>query len=123
LLPWLADNASEEIIQPQRINELHRTNWSLKNFVDSVAPILPIKKPSNGRRYLQRKKSFPHSFSGAAQSVKEGEVKDRPVALTARAPDSKSGCWGFESLLACHLVNFFDLKAGRWRKSRNIGKS
>ena len=21
----------------------------------------------------------------------------------ARAPDSKSGCWGFESLLACHF--------------------
>lgn len=21
----------------------------------------------------------------------------------ARAPDSKSGCWGFESLLACHI--------------------
>ena len=26
---------------------------------------------------------------------------DRPVALTARASDSKSGGWGFESLLAC----------------------
>lgn len=25
----------------------------------------------------------------------------RPVARTARAPDSKSGGWGFESLLAC----------------------
>ena len=25
----------------------------------------------------------------------------RPVALTVRAPDSKSGGWGFESLLAC----------------------
>ena len=22
----------------------------------------------------------------------------------ARAPDSKSGCWGFESLLACHFL-------------------
>jgi preprotein translocase subunit SecE len=21
-----------------------------------------------------------------------------------RAPDSKSGCWGFESLLACHFI-------------------
>jgi preprotein translocase subunit SecE len=27
----------------------------------------------------------------------------RPVALTARAPVSKTGCWGFESLLACHF--------------------
>jgi preprotein translocase subunit SecE len=26
---------------------------------------------------------------------------NRPVALIGRAPDSKSGCWGFESLLAC----------------------
>ena len=27
----------------------------------------------------------------------------RPVALTARASDSKSEGWGFESLLACQL--------------------
>ncbi len=27
----------------------------------------------------------------------------RPVALMDRAPDSKSGCWGFESLLACQF--------------------
>jgi hypothetical protein len=30
----------------------------------------------------------------------------RPVARTARAPDSKSGGWGFKSLLACHYVFF-----------------
>jgi hypothetical protein len=29
------------------------------------------------------------------------EISDRPVALMARASDSKSECWGFESLLAC----------------------
>ena len=28
----------------------------------------------------------------------------RGVALTARAPDSKSGGWGFESLHPCHFV-------------------
>jgi hypothetical protein len=27
---------------------------------------------------------------------------NRGVALTARAPDSKSGGWGFESLHPCH---------------------
>src|ERR1700716_729036 len=34
------------------------------------------------------------------------ETKERPrgVALTARAPDSKSGGWGFESLPPCHFV-------------------
>ena len=30
-------------------------------------------------------------------------VNGRPVARTARAPDSKSGGWGFESLLACQF--------------------
>ncbi|KAF0215301.1 MAG: preprotein translocase subunit [Geobacteraceae bacterium] len=30
----------------------------------------------------------------------------RPVALTARAPVSKTGCWGFESLLACHFIQY-----------------
>jgi hypothetical protein len=29
----------------------------------------------------------------------------RPVALTARASDSKSEGWGFESLLACHFYS------------------
>jgi hypothetical protein len=32
------------------------------------------------------------------------ETLRRPVALTVRAPDSKSGSWGFESLLACHFA-------------------
>ena len=31
---------------------------------------------------------------------------DRPVALMARASDSKSECWGFESLLAC--INYLN---------------
>ena len=29
----------------------------------------------------------------------------RPVARIGRAPDSKSGCWGFESLLACQFLS------------------
>lgn len=27
-----------------------------------------------------------------------------------RAPDSKSGCWGFKSLLACHILYYKDLE-------------
>jgi hypothetical protein len=30
--------------------------------------------------------------------------RDRPVALTARASDSKSEGWGFKSLLACQTL-------------------
>ena len=34
---------------------------------------------------------------------------NRPVALMARASDSKSGGWGFESLLACiEFLNGFE---------------
>ena len=32
----------------------------------------------------------------------ESFIRHRPVALTARASDSKSEGWGFKSLLACH---------------------
>jgi hypothetical protein len=35
------------------------------------------------------------------KGMKGTRIKDRPVALTARASDSKSEGWGFESLLAC----------------------
>jgi hypothetical protein len=38
---------------------------------------------------------------GAAEAPSE---VNRGVALTARAPDSKSGGWGFESLHPCHFV-------------------
>ena len=31
-------------------------------------------------------------------------LSNRPVAPNGRAADSKSACWGFESLLACHFV-------------------
>src|SRR4030042_16586 len=39
----------------------------------------------------------------AIPRIRRRSDRRRPVALTDRAPDSKSGCWGFESLLACHL--------------------
>src|SRR5256712_4865616 len=35
---------------------------------------------------------------------RETKWRPRVVALTARAPDSKSGGWGFESLHPCHFV-------------------
>ena len=60
-------------------------------------------------------------------------MKNRPVAPTARAPDSKSGGCGFESLLACHnkrrdrnnflspvlklRLNVFDLKTQKRKNS------
>ena len=51
----------------------------------------------------------------------------RPVALTVRAPDSKSGCWGFESLLACQILKektlMFNQTIDFLRESKNeLGK-
>ncbi len=43
---------------------------------------------------------LPHASSEAVLKPQTC-LRERPVALTDRAPDSKSGCWGFESLLAC----------------------
>ncbi len=40
---------------------------------------------------------------GFRACLRELGNSNRPVALTARAPDSKSGGWGFESLLACSV--------------------
>ena len=36
----------------------------------------------------------------------------RPVALIGRASDSKSEGWGFESLLACHLLPAWKVQPG-----------
>ena len=45
-----------------------------------------------------------HRETKQAESVKcRRDQSDRPVALMDRAPDSKSGCWGFKSLLACQF--------------------
>ena len=43
------------------------------------------------------RKHTPHKETQVAR-----DDGDRGVALTARAPDSKSGGWGFESLHPCH---------------------
>jgi preprotein translocase subunit SecE len=44
----------------------------------------------------------------------------RPVALTARAPVSKTGCWGFESLLACHKSTYCDEVCTVLEKTRSF---
>jgi hypothetical protein len=37
-----------------------------------------------------------------------------------RAPDSKSGCWGFKSLLACHFFLNYGFK--KYANKNNIAK-
>jgi hypothetical protein len=63
----------------QKIKRVLHINWNLKSIAGFAGPIPCIRKQN-----------------------KQG----RPVALIGRAPDSKSGCWGFESLLACHYQYF-----------------
>jgi preprotein translocase subunit SecE len=52
-----------------------------------------------------------------------GVFSCRPVALIGRASDSKSGCWGFESLLACQSRPVTVVKkAGAIEKSKAVQK-
>jgi preprotein translocase subunit SecE len=73
-------NANGGITTPPRTSELIRKGWSIASTVASATSIRRTRRPGN---------EFP-SF--------------RPVAPIGRAPVSKTGCWGFESLLAC--INF-----------------
>jgi hypothetical protein len=72
-----AVNAKEEITQRQRINAQRRISWNSASIADLAENIHGIEKPSK---------------EDAQASSSNG-----------RAPDSKSGCWGFKSLLACQL--------------------
>src|SRR5215467_12638398 len=78
-------SANAAIIQPQKISGALLTALNLKSIVVFVASIPRIEKHGD----IQGVDSN-NSYRGY-----------RPVARTARAPDSKSGGWGFKSLLAC----------------------
>jgi hypothetical protein len=66
----------EEIIPQPRIRGIIRKELNTKNTVLSVENTPSIRRLDNW---------------------------GRPVALTDRAPDSKSGGWGFKSSQACHI--------------------
>ena len=66
----------EEIIRRPRISEQRRISWSLINIAAFAESTRRTKRPN--KRMMQASSS------------------------NGRASDSKSGCWGFESLLACH---------------------
>ena len=82
--------------------------------------LLNHKKQKKDRQSVWKRRSFAHG-AGITRCIKRRSklqlrsgstfwmvflAKCRPVAPTGRAPVSKTGCWGFESLLACqHLFN------------------
>ncbi len=56
---------------------------------EKILQVLPVPQAAPGNEVNGKRRSLDRS--------------DRPVALMDRAPDSKSGCWGFKSLLACQF--------------------
>jgi hypothetical protein len=66
-----ARNVREEITVPRKIKKIHLTEWNLKSIANGVKSTLFIRRPN------------------------------RAVAPIGRAPVSKTGCWGFESLQPC----------------------
>jgi hypothetical protein len=53
LLPLRAASAKEEIIQPQKINGQHQTNWNSANIADFAGRILYIKRPN--KRFIRER--------------------------------------------------------------------
>ena len=83
-------SANVVIIRPQKI---------------SVAPLTAL----NLRSIVVFAASIPHTEKRGSITVGKPAIfverrHNRPVARTVRAPDSKSGGWGFKSLLACLLL-------------------
>ncbi len=77
-----------------------RTNnsaaWNRRRLVSRSADILELNNLAHSPAALRL------CFSFTSKSQTSYKVSScRPVALTVRASDSKSGGWGFESLLAC----------------------
>src|SRR6266568_8715343 len=81
-------SANAVTTQPQKINVVPLIGLNSRNIVVFAASIPRTEKRG--------------SITGASRQylLREGY---RPVARTVRAPDSKSGGWGFKSLLACFL--------------------
>jgi hypothetical protein len=79
-------SANAVIIRPQKISVAPLTALNLRSIAVFAASILLTEKHGD--------------IQGIGSNNNYREVY-RPVARTARAPDSKSGGWGFKSLLAC----------------------
>ena len=66
-------------------------------------------KDDNGAAGIQEiLQPLPCSYAAQGNTLGEGVVyrendMHRPVARIGRAAVSKTACWGFESLLACHF--------------------
>ena len=90
-------NAKEEIIRQPKISVQHRISWNSVSIADFVGDILYIKKRNDGFLYgISWKTWFVYLKK---LSVRNGNMQ--ASSSNGRASDSKSGCWGFESLLAC----------------------
>ena len=114
MLPLHALSAKDETIRRQKINAQHLISWSLINTADFVANI-----PRTGRR---NSRSLVVLFSDATFRRKDPsilgcnqhifildeltllKIRMQASSSNGRASDSKSGGWGFESLLACHFL-------------------
>jgi hypothetical protein len=102
-------NAKEEITRRQKISRQRPINWNSVNTADFVANIRPTERAN---RYPA---VVPLLEDLLILSVK-GNLGDQPASThntffkmqasssNGRASDSKSGGWGFESLLACHFL-------------------
>jgi hypothetical protein len=96
LLPLHVQNANGETTRLQKTSEQRRISWSSLSIAAFAKSIRRTRRRSNG-------------IAGDGTLLSQVAVVSCRMELTiiqasssnGRAPDSKSGCWGFESLLAC----------------------
>ena len=100
-------------------NTLHGYRWS-------TSPRLPPTSAARTGRAITDNQRRHVSSAGFARAIDGGGIgggrrgplqRNRRVALTARAPDSKSGGWGFESLHACQIAVGTPGEGERWQEN------
>ena len=114
--PWPARRASAATTPTPRTGARTPTGWSSGSTAGGAASTRPTKRPSE-IHYPGLPRGFDGPFRAPALPAQR---RNRPVARTARAPDSKSGGWGFESLLACHMNRAVGLRGGSNPHPRGI---
>ncbi len=98
-LRYSVPTAKNAITRTRRTRKSTQTDWKRRNIARAVGTTPFIARRSRYKDRANLLQSFALEFS-----------ESRPVAPTGRAPVSKTGCWGFDSLLAC-LTNSRRLQA------------
>ena len=86
------------------LDDEEQTHPSRPSRVEEVLSVVPQTHAAQRDEVASVSGGFAAATDGGGfgRGAQPPSERNRGVALTARAPDSKSGGWGFESLHPCH---------------------